>query len=106
MSDTGAGDPLHGKTLEAILTELLGKHGWEGLAERIPIKCFSEDPSIKSSLIFLRRTPWARKKVESLYLGRLGKRRGSRAPKPGDRSQDPAARSRPTPVARKEKPGL
>ncbi len=61
-------NPLHGKTLEAILTELQTRYGWEGLAIRININCFKENPSIKSSLKFLRRTPWAREKVEALYL--------------------------------------
>ena len=71
MDDGHGNDPLHGLTLEAILTRLLEDYGWEGLAERIPIRCFSSDPSIKSSLVFLRRTPWARAKVEALYLGKL-----------------------------------
>ena len=61
-------DPLYGKTLQAILEELLEKHGWEKLAERININCFKKDPSIKSSLVFLRKTPWAREKVEELYM--------------------------------------
>jgi uncharacterized protein (DUF2132 family) len=61
-------NPLHGLTLEAILTALVAYYGWPGLAERIPVRCFLSDPSIKSSLTFLRRTPWAREKVESLYL--------------------------------------
>lgn len=61
-------DPLHGKTLETILTELVEHYGWERLGEMITIKCFTNDPSIKSSLTFLRKTPWARTKVESLYL--------------------------------------
>ncbi|MEI6386873.1 MAG: VF530 family protein [Spirochaetota bacterium] len=69
-----ANNPLHGLTLEAILSTLVEKYGWEGLAGRIPVKCFMSDPSLKSSLTFLRRTPWAREKVEKLYLGRL--RRG------------------------------
>jgi uncharacterized protein (DUF2132 family) len=60
-------DPLHGKTLEAILNYLVEKLGWEELGATIPIKCFNSDPSIKSSLTFLRKTPWARKKVEDLY---------------------------------------
>lgn len=60
-------DPLHGVTLAQILEELVDFYGWEGLGERINIKCFNIDPSIPSSLKFLRRTPWARKKVESLY---------------------------------------
>jgi uncharacterized protein (DUF2132 family) len=61
-------DPLHGVTLEMILASLVEKYGWQELGRRIPIKCFTNDPSIKSSLKFLRRTPWARKKVEELYL--------------------------------------
>lgn len=60
-------NPLHGITLETIVTELVAHYGWEELAERIPIRCFSHDPSITSSLKFLRKTPWAREKVEGLY---------------------------------------
>ncbi|QLF93238.1 DUF2132 domain-containing protein [Pseudomonas sp. ABC1] len=63
-----AKDPLHGVTLQAILTELQERLGWDGLAQRIDIRCFKNDPSIKSSLTFLRKTPWAREKVEALYL--------------------------------------
>lgn len=61
-------DPLHGKTLKFILETLVTDYSWEGLATRIKIKCFQKDPSIKSSLVFLRKTPWAREKVELLYL--------------------------------------
>jgi len=61
-------NPLHGLTLEAILTALVAHYGWPGLAERIAVRCFQVDPSIKSSLTFLRKTPWAREKVEGLYL--------------------------------------
>ena len=61
-------DPLHGITLEAILTALVIKYGWEELGGKINIACFNSDPSIKSSLKFLRKTPWARTKVENLYL--------------------------------------
>jgi uncharacterized protein (DUF2132 family) len=61
-------DPLHGLTLEAILNALVTHFGWPDLGERIPIRCFTHDPSINSSLKFLRKTPWAREKVESLYL--------------------------------------
>ena len=61
-------DPLHGVTLKTIVTELLEYFGWEGLGDRIDIKCFKINPSINSSLKFLRKTPWARKKVEDLYL--------------------------------------
>jgi uncharacterized protein (DUF2132 family) len=68
MPENQVNNPLHGVTLEAILTHLVKKHGWEELGKRIPIQCFLNDPSIKSSLKFLRRTPWARKKVEELYL--------------------------------------
>ena len=61
-------DPLHGVTLETIVTRLVEQYGWEALGQRIPIRCFTNNPSLKSSLTFLRRTPWARKKVEDLYL--------------------------------------
>ena len=61
-------DPLHGKTLEFILTQLVNHYGWEELGSIIRINCFTSDPSIKSSLKFLRKTEWARKKVESLFL--------------------------------------
>ena len=61
-------NPLHGKTLEAILTELVAHYGWDGLAQRVALRCFSSEPSIASSLKVLRKTPWAREKVESLYL--------------------------------------
>lgn len=65
---TQAKDPLHGVTLETILVELQAYFGWEGLAERVDIRCFKSDPSIKSSLTFLRKTPWARAKVEALFI--------------------------------------
>jgi uncharacterized protein (DUF2132 family) len=68
-------DPLHGKTLEFILTELQTYFGWEELAEKININCFKSNPSIKSSLTFLRKTPWARNKVEHLYTYMLRKRK-------------------------------
>jgi uncharacterized protein (DUF2132 family) len=61
-------DPLHGSTLEMMLTRLVEKYGWDELGRRIAIKCFTHDPSVASSLRFLRRTPWARSKVEQLYL--------------------------------------
>jgi len=61
-------NPLHGKTLEAIVTELAEYYGWEGLGQRIPVRCFTFEPSVSSSLKFLRKTPWAREKVEGLYL--------------------------------------
>ncbi len=61
-------DPLHGVTLERLLTELVAHHGWEELGRRVDIRCFNFDPSISSSLKFLRKTPWARAKVEALYV--------------------------------------
>lgn len=61
-------DPLHGITLEMILTQLVEDHGWEEMGERIKIRCFQNDPSITSSLTFLRKTPWAREKVEKWYI--------------------------------------
>lgn len=65
---TQANNPLHGITLEKMVTELQQHYGWAELGKRITIRCFTHDPSIKSSLKFLRRTPWARAKVEALYL--------------------------------------
>jgi len=62
-------DPLHGLTLKSILEELVARHGWEEMARRIPIRCFMFEPSITSSLKFLRKTPWAREKVEKWYVG-------------------------------------
>jgi uncharacterized protein (DUF2132 family) len=64
-------DPLHGITLERMVKELQYKFGWEGLGYHIRINCFLKDPSLKSSLKFLRKTPWAREKVEKLYLDRI-----------------------------------
>ncbi len=63
-----ANNPLHGLTLERILTELVERYGWERLGDLVDIRCFQHEPSIKSSLKFLRRTPWARQEVEALYL--------------------------------------
>lgn len=63
-----ARDPLEGKTLEALLTELSDHFGWEGLAQKLPVNCFKENPSINSSLKFFRKTPWARTKLEKIYL--------------------------------------
>lgn len=71
MTSDQLNNPLHGVTLEMILAHLVEKYGWEELGDRINIKCFTTNPSIKSSLKFLRRTPWARKKVEDLYLKSL-----------------------------------
>ena len=71
MTTEQANNPLHGKTLEMILKHLVTHYGWEYMCERIRINCFYENPSINSSLKFLRKTPWARKKVEDLYLESL-----------------------------------
>ena len=73
MEQPKSKDPLHGVTLEKLLTVLVEKHGWAGLADRVPVRCFMFDPSIKSSLTFLRKTPWARAKVEDLYCQLAGK---------------------------------
>ena len=68
MNDKQSNDPLHGTTLEMVLARLVEHYGWDEMGRMIDIRCFNYDPSIKSSLKFLRRTPWARKKVEKLYL--------------------------------------
>jgi len=83
VSDTASEDPMHGVTLQMMVERLQEKLGWAGLALKIPVKCFESDPSVNSSLKFLRKTPWAREKVELLYLytfhpkraGELAKRR-------------------------------
>ena len=79
-------NPLHGLTLERILTELVAHYGWPGLAERIALRCFSDQPSLASSLKMLRRTPWAREKVEGLYLYMLREQRRDARPVPAARS--------------------
>lgn len=68
MAHEQPNNPLHGITLDLILNQLVKQYGWAELGKRIPIKCFTDNPSIKSSLKFLRQTPWARKKVEDVYL--------------------------------------
>ena len=68
MAAVNPNDPLHGVTLETIVTELSAHFGWEELARRVPVRCFQFDPSVKSSLTFLRKTPWAREKVEDIYV--------------------------------------
>ena len=68
MSEQQPKNPLHGLTLEQIVNSLFDHYGWDELGERINIRCFNSDPSVKSSLKFLRKTPWARKKVEQLYI--------------------------------------
>ncbi len=70
LSQSQPGNPLHGITLEMMLTELVEKTGWDAMGTALPIRCFTHEPSIASSLKFLRRTPWARAKVEALYLQR------------------------------------
>ncbi|MGB5306715.1 MAG: VF530 family protein [Gammaproteobacteria bacterium] len=72
MIDSQPGNPLHGVTLEMMLTRLVDRYGWETLGRTVNIKCFTHEPSIKSSLKFLRRTPWAREKVEALYVRSIG----------------------------------
>ena len=72
--ETQKNNPLHGKTLEMVLSELVSHYGWEELGDRIRINCFISDPSIRSSLTFLRKTQWARAKVEQLYLDTFEKR--------------------------------
>ena len=69
-------NPLHGITLERLLTELVAELGWEAMGQAVNIRCFTHEPSIASSLRFLRRTPWARAKVEQLYLARVAKAGG------------------------------
>ncbi len=68
MPDQVSNDPLHGKTLEFIVNYLVDYYGWEQLSRNIRINCFANNPSVKSTLTFLRKTPWARKKVEDLYI--------------------------------------
>ncbi|QHP58316.1 VF530 family DNA-binding protein [Pectobacterium carotovorum] len=84
-------DPLHGVTLEMQVNALVARFGWVELGKRININCFKSDPSVKSSLKFLRRTPWARAEVEALYLDSLD---GSAPVKPDDSAVDPWANSR------------
>ena len=73
MSQEQPNNPLHGITLQRVVTELQDYYGWDGLADKININCFKNDPSIKSSLKFLRKTPWARDKVEALYISTFNK---------------------------------
>jgi uncharacterized protein (DUF2132 family) len=75
MSEQQINNPMHGVTLEKIVNSLVEQYGWEKLGKRIKIRCFNSDPSVKSSLKFLRKTPWARKKVEDLYLATIKKER-------------------------------
>jgi len=75
MQEIQPNNPLHGVTLEQVLNELVSSYGWDALGRKIEIRCFTHDPSIKSSLKFLRRTPWARERVESLYIEMAQSRR-------------------------------
>ena len=82
-------NPLHGVTLKAIVQDLVDRHGWPELGQRVPIRCFQNEPSLKSSLKFLRKTPWARKKVEDLYIAdqaRLARRRKQNARRKAQRA--------------------
>ncbi len=78
MTDANKQDPLHGMTLEHILTELHAQYGWDGLAEKINVRCFHDNPSLNSSLKFLRKTPWARAKVERLFIKHLKRKSPTR----------------------------
>jgi uncharacterized protein (DUF2132 family) len=73
MSEKQPNNPLHGVKLADILAYLVDELGWENMADEIPVRCFQFDPSIKSSLVFLRRTPWARERIEALYLETIKK---------------------------------
>ena len=73
MTDEQPNNPLHGVTLEQVVTKLVDHYGWKNLGDRISINCFKNDPSVKSSLKFLRKTPWAREKVEILYISTFTK---------------------------------
>lgn len=86
MEQEQANNPLHGKTLESILNELVDRYGWDTLGSLITIRCFTENPSIKSSLKFLRTTPWARKKVEDLYIRTLNTKKFLDKNRPRDNS--------------------
>jgi uncharacterized protein (DUF2132 family) len=87
MNSTQPRNPLHGITLEALLTELVAVHGWPVLGQKIDIRCFNHEPSVASALKFLRRTPWAREKTEALYLETVKRqRRQSIAEVPDDKA--------------------
>ena len=73
MKSEHPNDPLHGQTLEMIVKSLVSRFGWSEMGKRINIRCFTNDPSVKSSLKFLRKTPWARKRVEDLFIAQLEK---------------------------------
>lgn len=90
MNTHTSNDPLHGVTLEMQINSLVAQYGWAELASRININCFKSDPSVKSSLKFLRRTPWARAEVEALYLASLKGKTAPR-PSPAEKTAKPAA---------------
>ena len=102
MDETTHKDPLHGMTLEAIVEDLVARHGWPGLAARVPLRCFSHEPTVGSSLKFLRKTDWARNKVERLYVEdqrvilRNAKRNRRRAAMRAHRAEQDAAAEQPT----------
>lgn len=91
MSTQHAKDPLHGITLEALLHALVDNYGWARLAKEVNINCFKSDPSIKSSLKFLRRTPWARTEVETLYLNMMEERQERQERQEGSGDESPWA---------------
>jgi uncharacterized protein (DUF2132 family) len=82
MNANASKDPLHGVTLEMMLNTLVERLGWERMAKAVDIRCFKNDPSVKSSLVFLRRTPWARKEVENIYAAQAAKSRPQTRPRP------------------------
>ena len=88
MTEPRPVDPLHGVTLKTMVEHLVERYGWEGLGARIAIRSFTHDPSVSSSLKFLRKTPWARAKVESLYLHSVAHPRKSAAPSSPDTSSE------------------
>ena len=94
MSDSQPNNPLHGIKLEQVITQLQEHYGWEALAERVNINCFKTDPSVKSSLKFLRRTLWAREKVEALYISTFANQSKEKTATKGSKSVDPWANSR------------
>lgn len=96
MIEEQKNNPLHGVKLEALLTDLVDHHGWDALASAININCFKSNPSIKSSLKFLRKTPWAREKVEGFYLYKF-----KRLPKPDDEQYELPPRDRTIPLHQK-----
>ena len=98
---TQPNNPLHGITLQMILEHLVDKLGWEEMGEQVDIRCFQNEPSIKSSLKFLRRTPWARKEVEDLYLAVL---EGRKLSKPKKRTPKSKPKPQPKPKSQPRKP--